>query len=94
MREYTAHKKNILTAVGKQREITYFIVAEELTGEDGRVVCECYGAAVGDDLGEKNTVKAITVSHGQIKALVEELAHNDVLPTELPDAVENLLYAK
>lgn len=92
MKECTVDKKMIVTAEGKHTEISYCIVTEELTGEDGRFVCECYGISVLNNCGEKNTVLAITMSLKRIHQLAEKLADCDVLPIELPEAVENCLY--
>ncbi len=91
MKEYLAEKKTITKTDGSEIEVSYFIVSEELTGEDGQPVCECYGISLCSSCGERAMVRTVTVSLRQIESLLRMLARNEVLPMELSEAIENCI---
>ncbi len=91
MKEYLAQKKRIVKPDGSSAEVSYSIVAEILSGEDGQPVCECYGISAHSSCGEKAVVRAVTISLKQIQEMIHLLAENDVLPMQLSESVENCL---
>lgn len=91
MKEYLVNKKKIAKPDGNLVEVSYSIVSEILTGEDGNPVCECYGISVQSGSGEKSVVRTVTISLRQVKEIIHLLEQNDVLPVQLSESVENCL---
>ena len=91
MKEYLAQKKLIAKPDGNDMEVSYYIVSETLSTEDGHQVCECYGVSIHSSIGEKAMVRTVTISLRQIEKIIHMLARNDVLPIQLIESVENCL---
>lgn len=91
MKEYLAQKKKITKPDGNDMEVSYYIVSEILSGEDGQPVCECYGISIYSSIGETAMVRTVTISLRQIERIIQLLARNDVLPVQLSESVENCL---
>ncbi len=88
MRNTEVCRKLIYDDRGAAHEVCYYITVEDLTGEDGEVVCENYGlGASSQDWGE-SVVRGITPFRESIERLAAAVVCGDVTPAGLRDAVE------
>ena len=91
MRNTEVCRKLVYDERGAAHEVRYYITAEDMTGEDGEVVCENYGLGVSSPDWGESTVRGITPLRERIERLAAEAVCAEVTPAGLRDAVEQWL---
>ena len=91
MRKTEICRKLVFDDRGTGHEVRYYITADDLTGENGELVCENYGIGISSSDWGESAVRGITPLRGSVERLADEIACGDVTPAGLRDAVEQWL---
>ena len=87
-------RSEFLSEEGQKFELTYELIAEDVTGADGKLICENYGVAVRMESGDEQTyieVPNITVDQTRILNLLVLLSVHQVTPTAVCDVLDDWL---
>ena len=79
---------------GRQCKLTYELIAEDVYGRDGVLICENYGIAIcmeNEDFKESIEVPNISAEQTRILKLLILLSEHQVTPTTAMDVIDDWL---
>lgn len=84
----------ITTEDGGKLRLSYYLVTEELHDENGKFICELYGARIEKQRQRQSSsrcIPRITALSSEILRIVAELSRHTVMPEQMEECVIELL---